>query len=396
MVQPINYTSFLQDQGVSQGIANIAQQLQQRKQKALAEEQSKAYRADLEAAFKAGTPQAFSELIAKYPQQREAFKDSWDILNQGQKDSEFKEAAQVYSALENNPEIAAQIVDRRIAALENAGQDATKIKQIRELMKTNPSAVKNQLAFTLSTVDPDKWGKIATEMRSRSMAPLDLKKAAADLNLTNAQTAKALAGTRKLNADIRKTILEMEAAKESDSGLIEDPEKRFGLEQKLRGEYSKETKNFDTVQESFRRLDAAQDTAAGDLSLIFNYMKMLDPGSTVREGEFATAQNAAGVGDRVMNIYNNLRTGQRLNPKQRAEFKSQAASLFNASLTKEKDVRKGLERVVNNYRLDPNNVFLIDQPQEVSTTTTREEVEAGADLPTSEELQEFRAKFLGQ
>ena len=35
--------------------------------------------------------------------------------------------------------------------------------------------------------------------------------------------------------------------------------------------------------------------AAGDMALIFSYMKMLDPNSTVREGEYATAQDAGSI-----------------------------------------------------------------------------------------------------
>jgi len=39
---------------------------------------------------------------------------------------------------------------------------------------------------------------------------------------------------------------------------------------------------------------------------------MLDPGSVVRESEFATAQNAAGVPDQVRNMYNKVLSGTRL------------------------------------------------------------------------------------
>lgn len=83
-------------------------------------------------------------------------------------------------------------------------------------------------------------------------------------------------------------------------------------------------KAFRDVQASYSVIrgiaSKKEPTAADDLSLIFSYMKMLDPGSVVREGEFATAQNTAGVPDQVVNAYNKALSGKRLNPTQRDQF----------------------------------------------------------------------------
>lgn len=89
---------------------------------------------------------------------------------------------------------------------------------------------------------------------------------------------------------------------------------------------------FDDTRGAFGRIIASNDgTPAGDLALIFNYMKLLDPGSVVREGEFATAQNATGVPMRVINLYNQLLSGERLNPAQRQNFTDQADKIFKQS-----------------------------------------------------------------
>ena len=100
----------------------------------------------------------------------------------------------------------------------------------------------------------------------------------------------------------------------------------------LRGEVNKLAKElqFTDTFTAFNRIAASNDgTPAGDLALIFNYMKMLDPGSTVREGEFATAQNAAGVPDRVRNAVNQLISGERLSDAQRKNFTEQAKLIFD-------------------------------------------------------------------
>ena len=73
---------------------------------------------------------------------------------------------------------------------------------------------------------------------------------------------------------------------------------------------------------------STEPSAAGDIALLINYMKMLDPGSVVREGEFATAQNAGGVEARVRATYNNLLRGERLTEGQRADFLASAGRVL--------------------------------------------------------------------
>ena len=70
------------------------------------------------------------------------------------------------------------------------------------------------------------------------------------------------------------------------------------------------------------------------ISLIFGFMKMLDPGSVVREGEFATAQNAASIPDRIRNAYNRALEGTRLNPQQREMFKSASRRTVRSRATR--------------------------------------------------------------
>lgn len=92
---------------------------------------------------------------------------------------------------------------------------------------------------------------------------------------------------------------------------------------------SKETKEISSAYSRIENAFKGTPSAAGDLSGIFAYMKMLDPGSTVREGEFANAQNAGGLDDQLRNQYNKLVNGERLNPEQRKDFLNQALKIKN-------------------------------------------------------------------
>ena len=67
-------------------------------------------------------------------------------------------------------------------------------------------------------------------------------------------------------------------------------------------------------------------------------MKVLDPGSVVREGEFATAQNAGRIDERTRSLYNRLMSGERLTPGQREDFLDRASRLYLQAEEQYKDI----------------------------------------------------------
>lgn len=143
----------------------------------------------------------------------------------------------------------------------------------------------------------------------------------------------------KLN--IRKSLQTLTSGDETFRQLLEKP-----LTELSKGfNADKQVKDFKEVKISYETIKTAAEnpSAAGDLSLIFAYMKVLDPGSTVREGEFANAQNAAGVPDRIRNLFNNWKEGERLSTDQRAEFVAQARRLAESR-------EKSIEPVIRQAR----------------------------------------------
>jgi hypothetical protein len=120
------------------------------------------------------------------------------------------------------------------------------------------------------------------------------------------------------------------------------------------------TKATAEVSAAYNKIQSAakNPTAAGDISLIFSFMKMNDPGSTVREGEFATAQNAAGVPEMVRNAYNRAISGERLSEGQRTDFMTQAGGLYKAQLDVQKQVDSQFAELARRSGVDPNDVLL--------------------------------------
>lgn len=131
-----------------------------------------------------------------------------------------------------------------------------------------------------------------------------------------------------------------------------------------------EVKQFQEVDAAYRKIQSAAKnvSAAGDLSLIFSYMKMLDPGSTVREGEFANAQNAGGVDDKLIAAYNNVRAGQRLTDSQRADFVNQAGQLYEAQRQQFSAAAKRYQGFATKKGLTPEDVAVDVQPSAGSTS----------------------------
>ena len=184
---PINYAGMQQTPDIGDSILQglkigqaFRQGQDQRQAMAAAEETRKQYATDLQAAFAAKTPEAFASLSAKYPTQREAFKQSWEILNQDQKDSQFRVGVQAYGALRSGQtDVAAQLLDEQIAAATNAKQPVDNLKMLRTALDTAPDQVQNQLGLALSSIDPKKWSDMTTELRAAEKAPSELTEAEA-------------------------------------------------------------------------------------------------------------------------------------------------------------------------------------------------------------------------
>jgi hypothetical protein len=152
-------------------------------------------------------------------------------------------------------------------------------------------------------------------------------------------------------------------------------------EGELRKEFTAQpqVKEYQTVRNAFQNVKSASKdpSAAGDLSMIFAYMKILDPNSVVREQEFANAQNAAGVPDRIRNVYNRIMSGERLNPEQRKDFLAQAEKLHGTSLRQYESVRRQYGEIAKKAKARPDQV-LIDFSE---VTENQEAPQQGAAAP---------------
>ncbi len=407
---PINYTQQIANpfQAAAQGLqlgAGIQemQQLQQQNAIKLQQQQADMQRAQqVEQArqrFFANpnpTMRDAAELASLIPEsQAKAMQPYLEGMSKEQQQGVLRFNTEVLSALKTNPAVAVKLLRQRAQAERGAGdaEEADLYERMAESTeKDGPDVAFKGLSTIVAALPGAKdmfeaAGKFGTEQRAAELQPFALTKAeaeakikkiesdfapekfGADLGLTRAQINQAKAAASASNAAAARSGAEakraLAEAGQISAGII-PADKRPEAEAKFRKEYSDQTKGYQEVKSAYGRILSSDDSAVGDLSLIFGYMKMLDPGSVVREGEFATAQNSAGVPERIQNIYNKVISGERLSEGQRKSFKGQAGKLYKSAGEQETTVRQGIERIAKGYGLNTQNIFYT--PTEVAPT----------------------------
>jgi len=92
-------------------------------------------------------------------------------------------------------------------------------------------------------------------------------------------------------------------------------------------------KDYNDMQSAFGQVvsSLSQGTPIGDVAGATKVMKLLDPGSVVRESELGIAMAASGRMDRLQNYFTNMMSGQKLTPTQRDDFKALSNELYAAA-----------------------------------------------------------------
>ncbi len=126
----------------------------------------------------------------------------------------------------------------------------------------------------------------------------------------------------------------------------------------LRKEFTAQTAPYRGVADAFVKIKnaALNPSAANDLALIFSYMRALDPASTVREGEFATAQNAAGVDVQIRNLYNKVVSGERLSQPQRQDFLQSSYGMVESQMPNVQQLVDRYTGIATRSGLNPEDI----------------------------------------
>lgn len=239
-------------------------------------------------------------------------------------------------------------------------------KQIAEQEKASQEAFATQFP---------QFAGLAGQLTPETRQAVISKQLSGQLAQQFAPAPTPLSPEGKKSADISAGFLPKGTSLEETPDLEKRKERVFKQTKDLRAEFTKNSGEFIKQRDAFSRIQASVEdpSAAGDLSLIFNYMKLLDPGSTVREGEFATAQNSAGVPDIIRAKFNKVASGERLAVAQRDDFTDRSNKLFNKAQKIQSNRIKQFKGIAERNKLPVEDV-LLDFVGGISDQKKKEEV----------------------
>jgi hypothetical protein len=161
-------------------------------------------------------------------------------------------------------------------------------------------------------------------------------------------------------------------------------EKGFKNEFDLKKEFNNEPiyKEFQSMKSAFSQIQESlkKENPIGDVAAATKIMKLLDPGSVVRESELGIAMAATGKMDRLTNYVDMWKKGTLLTPTQRNEFNALANELFAASAKAYNDKRNEYAGFGSKYGIDASQA--LGAPVPVPTFTPTPTPAAGAPVLT--------------
>ena len=140
----------------------------------------------------------------------------------------------------------------------------------------------------------------------------------------------------------------------------ENFQKRFKNEKDVRDGFRADSKNYVITRNGFLKVQASavNPSPAGDLSMIFGYMKVLDPTSVVKETEQSMVQHAGAFGDKVESAVSQIVSGVRLTATQRADFLSRSEMLFKTTQQSQDGITNFYRAMAKRYGLDERNIIV--------------------------------------
>ena len=140
------------------------------------------------------------------------------------------------------------------------------------------------------------------------------------------------------------------------------PYQRIQVESGLRDDYRADSKNYAEIkrQSAIIKSALADPSAAGTLSAATAYMKMLDPGSVVRESELGMAMQAQGMIDRLQSYWTTIEMGKVLTPTQKADFARLSDQYLKAAEDAQRNLNARYSELATGAGIDPKRVVMYD------------------------------------
>jgi len=196
----------------------------------------------------------------------------------------------------------------------------------------------------LAQTDPGKYAELTAKQDN---LPADIKSAIAYNQLPPEQKA-AYEKIKTMSAP--KTIVDMTGGQKGFENEL-TLKKTFAAEPVYKA-YSEMQSAYGQITDSLK-----QSSPAGDLAAATKFMKLLDPGSVVRESELGMAMAASGALDRATNYAQMRINGTKLTDTQRKDFQQLSDQLFGTATTAYNQKRGEFEQMGTAYGIDANRAL---------------------------------------
>jgi len=151
-----------------------------------------------------------------------------------------------------------------------------------------------------------------------------------------------------------------ESSPQREPAQVMTPVQKSQSENQLRQEYRADSKTYVELkrQVGIIRSSLKDPSAAATLSAATAYMKMLDPGSVVRESELGMAMQASGALDRMSNYMNVIQQGKVLTQQQKEDFGRLAEQYMAAADEAQTKLNQSYADIANRSGLNADNIVI--------------------------------------
>lgn len=298
------------------------------------------------------------------------------------------------------------LVSAQISEIERNTQDRAEQKQALNslLPEIDSKYMSDEMKTMVQTLDPKEGLAFVKDAQAREQQAQKL----AAFNKREAEILKTVGGSQGVGTGTVEQINSVynalirgakqaslpgraEQLENERKALVSNKNDIRGVEEDLRKGFRKDAtlatqrEVVDQARKGIKFLETGE--GAADIAGIITFMKSLDPGSVVREGEFATAASVGGIVDSLGATFEGWKEGDRLTDKQRAELAK--AMTVAATVASES---------YNNYRATEleayngrgyNGEYIVSEPLSVpklGSLATVEESNAGIDDETAGSL----------
>ena len=362
--------------------------------------------------YRSGDPDMMAEFTLQNPKIGESLSGLMEHKNKRTKENYFYSMYKVLQ--DDSPANVQKVVENRkkVLAAEGVGPETSMdTDTFLQRYKNNPDAMKKQMSAELAVRDSARWqifrkaqGMGEEDTRTPVIKNYEYAKGQGykgsllDFQSSGKDTTGSTTAIKEFEYGERNPNFKLAQQKKADAKNIKAVEKAdFKDVAALRKEFLAQSSEFQKVRDSYTRvIGSTQDPSpAGDLSLIFNYMKMLDPGSVVRESEFATAAAAGSYGDRIQASVQKVISGERLTPKMRADFVKKSGELYKGMQKQHKKREGSYRQIATDNQFSPDEVVIdITAPAERPTDVVAAPESAEAYLKQNPSFaQQFKEKY---